>query len=175
MRVRANRGISYVRAMRRLVLVALLASGCTEHGQTPDGGANPVFDGKAGPDGSGFVCADDSSFEPNDSIQTAFQLPSTPTITFAGLALCPATDVDFYGIGVGSTATLEVVVVSEPNIPPGVAILNAAGTVIANGSADNVGTRATAPNVPAGSYFARVTAPGGGVQENYRMTVNVTP
>ncbi len=153
-----------------LVLVSLLAAACSEHGSTPgDGGDLGKLDGGSG----GFVCEDDSLFEPNDTIQTAFEIPATSTITFEGLALCPGTDVDHYKLTTTTTATLEAVVQNEPSVSPGLAILNAGGSVIANGTGGGIDTRVMAPNAPAGTYFVRVAA--GGVQSNYRLTVNVTP
>ena len=49
------------------------------------------------PDAAPFVCNDDSPFEPNDTVQTAFATPIMATqgsVTYSSLAICPATDQD---------------------------------------------------------------------------------
>lgn len=139
------------------------------------GGSVPV-------DASNLNCADDSSLEPNDSIQTAFVTPvatTKNTLTFAGLAICPAGDKDNYSITI-TTANQNLEVIIEYDAAGADlqgSILNAGGTPIANASPTTPGVRrAYTPNLPTGVYYAAVFGPmmGGLTTNNYKLTINVT-
>lgn len=133
------------------------------------------------PDAGKGNCADDSTLEPNDSIQMAFQTPVATqknTLMFAGLAICPANDVDNYAITITmANQNLEMIIeydASGADLQG--AILNSGGTPIANAAVMTgaSGTRrAYTPNLPVGNYYAKVFGPGTGTN-NYKLTVNVT-
>ncbi|HEY5925989.1 MAG TPA: hypothetical protein VIV11_30090 [Kofleriaceae bacterium] len=140
------------------------------------GGTVPV-------DGNNLNCADDSSLEPNDMISQAFQTPVATqknTLTFAGLAICPAGDADNYAVTItAANQNLEVLIEFDPaGADLAGSILNSGGTPIANASPTAAGMkRAYTPNLPTGVYYAKVSGPmmGTGVTtNNYKMTINVT-
>lgn len=140
------------------------------------GGTVPV-------DASNLNCANDSSLEPNDSIQTAFQTPvatTKTTFTLAGLAICPMGDKDNYSITITTAnQNLEVLIEFDPAMGAELqgSILNAGGTPIANASPMSAGVkRAYTPNLPTGTYYASVFGPMSGslLTNNYKMTINVT-
>src|SRR5689334_3375066 len=92
--VAAPRAAAYTGRMRRLVLLVL--SACTGgDGQRPPDALHE------GPDAAAGACADDSVFEPNDTLATAWPTPVGKTrdaISIAGLAICPASDTDHYAV-----------------------------------------------------------------------------
>jgi hypothetical protein len=133
-------------------------------------------------DANNLNCADDSSLEPNDMIAQAFQTPvatTKNTLTFAGLAICPAGDKDNYSVTIiSANQNLEVIIEYDAaGADLQGSILNAGGTPIANASPTTPGVRrAYTPNLPTGTYYAAVFGPtmGGVVTNNYKMTINVT-
>jgi hypothetical protein len=152
--------------------------------QSGSGGDVCLAPGGALPDAGKGNCADDSTLEPNDSVQMAFQTPVATqknSLMFAGLAICPAGDVDNYAITTTmANQNLEMIIefdASGADLQG--AILNSNGAPIAN-AATMTGTsgvkRAYTPNLPVGNYFAKVYGPSGGVVQtnNYKLTVNVT-
>jgi hypothetical protein len=138
-------------------------------GMLPDGGGNGN-------------CADDSTLEPNDSIQMAFQTPVATqknNLMFAGLAICPAGDKDNYAITITmANQNLEMIIeygTSGADLQG--AILNMNGSPIANATPMSSGVRrAYTPNLPVGTYYAQVYGPNSGTVQtnNYKLTVNVT-
>jgi len=149
----------------------LSLAGCTEHGQTPpDGG----FKDDAPPDA--FACLDDSAFEPNDTIQSAFQTPvASQATSFAALAsICPELDHDNYALTIASPSTVKVTTTWESGEPVDVSILNAGGTALGNGVAVS-GANATCVCLnflPAGTYFASASA-AATVTNNYRLEIAI--
>jgi hypothetical protein len=137
------------------------------------------------PDGGKGNCADDSTLEPNDSIQMAFQTPVATqknTLMFAGLAICPAGDKDTYSITI-TMANQNLEMIIEYDLGAGAdlqgSILNSSGTPIANAatmSGVDGKRRAYTPNLPTGTYYAQVYGPNSGAVQtnNYKLTVNVT-
>lgn len=133
----------------------------------------------------GSQCADDSNLGPNQTLATAYQLPvdvQKKSVVFAGLAICPAGDKDYYAINISNgNENLEVLVAYESW--GGVlqaSILNATGVPIASaGPVSGVpGTiRAYTANLPVGTYHALVFGPASGTPaiNNYKLTVTVTP
>jgi hypothetical protein len=142
-----------------------------------EGGTVPI-------DANNLNCADDSSLEPNDMIAQAFQTPvatTKNTLTFAGLAICPAGDKDNYSVTITmANQNLEVLIEYDPSgADLQGSILNSGGTPIANASpvTGMAGVRrAYTPNLPTGVYYASVFGPsaGGLTTNNYKMTINVT-
>ncbi|HEY5948766.1 MAG TPA: hypothetical protein VIV40_24920 [Kofleriaceae bacterium] len=136
-------------------------------------------------DGNNLNCADDSALEPNDSIAQAFQTPvatTKNTLTFAGLAICPAGDKDDYSVTI-TTANQNLEVIIEYDAATGAdlqgSILNSGGQAIANASpvSGMMGMRrAYTPNLPTGVYYASVFGPAMGslTTNNYKLTINVT-
>ena len=133
------------------------------------------------PDAGRGNCADDSTLEPNDSIQMAFQTPVATqknNLMFAGLAICPAGDVDNYSITITmANQNLEMIIeydASGADLQG--SILNSGGTPIANAAmmtGVSGSRRAYTPNLPVGTYYAKVYGPTAGTG-NYKLTVNVT-
>jgi len=130
---------------------------------------------------SGFQCADDSLLEGsarNDSIMNAYATPVAQQrndISFAGVAICPAGDKDNYLIVTTvANSNIEVITTWESGSPVSVSILNAGGTSINNGTANDVNSlRAYAANVPVGSYYANAYA-ASDQKNNYRIKITVT-
>ena len=84
-------------------------------------------------DGPSAVCNDDSSFENNDTPQSAFVTPVASTqvnVTYDDLAICPATDRDhFQVVLVTANSSLEALVTYDDR-PVDMSILNAGGVAI---------------------------------------------
>jgi len=136
------------------------------------------------PDAGNGNCADDSALEPNESYHMAFVTPvadQKPSLTFAGLAICPMGDVDTYSIHLPiESQNLEVIVVYDPGgATLAGSILNAGGVSIANASpvtGMDGNVRAYTAHLPSGTYYAQVKGPASGtiLTNNYKLTINVT-
>jgi hypothetical protein len=132
--------------------------------------------------GGNSGCADDSTLEPNDSIQMAFQTPVATqknNLMFAGLAICPAGDKDNYAITITmANQNLEMIIeYATTGADLQGAILNSNGSPIGNATPMSAGVRrAYTPNLPVGTYYAQVYGPNSGAVQtnNYKLTVNVT-
>jgi hypothetical protein len=126
-----------------------------------------------------YVCA--TAFEPNDTIQTATATSVATTMnsaTITGVAVCPNTDKDHFEVTTTTgNQNLEVVVdFASPGPVLEVSILNSGGTPIANGSVVTgmpQRLRAFTPNLPTGTYYARIQS-GGGASNAYQIALNVT-
>jgi hypothetical protein len=136
---------------------------CVANGETaPDGG------------GGGFQCLEDT-FGQNDTKDGAFVTPvAGQNQMFAALtSLCPAGDQDHYQINLTTVSALKVSGTWESGMPVSVAILNAGGTSIGNGTLKGDQESCVClKDLPMGQYFARVFA-GGQVQNNYRVEIKV--
>ena len=128
-------------------------------------------------------CADDSSLEPNDTIQTAWVTPVDTRKNFplSSLAICPAGDKDTYSMQI--TVQGENIEVLIDYDTAGAAlqgsILGSGGTTVAqamtvSGSPGHL--RAYLANAPVGTYYAQVFGPASGsvTTNNYNLTVNIT-
>ncbi len=199
-------------ALLSFVLVAACSSYSPDLGTTPftctgasgsDGPACPdgyscvpsgsasfcLINGGVVPDAGTGQCADDSNLEPNDTIATAYITPvngaNPKTISYAGLAICPAGDKDTYKLTVaGSTSmpqSVEAVIEFDPNGATLTgAILNSGGTSIATTSPVSGmqgKARAFVANAPAGVYYVQVLGPATGTltTNNYKLTITETP
>ncbi len=133
---------------------------------------------------SGFQCADDSVLEGatrNDTVATASVTPvasQRPSITFAGLAICPDADKDTYSVDIttsGDNLVAELIY-DEGNggVPLSLSVLNSGGNAIANGSPNGTKVSVTVPNLPSANspYFVQVFGPAVG-QNNYKLTLKV--
>lgn len=131
---------------------------------------------------STFQCANDSSIEPNNEPNTAFvtPVPSMPSYSLIGLALCPSGDRDHYKFDINTTGlNFEAQVVGVASRPsPVLNILSANGTVIESG--DPVAgspqvVRVEIPNrLAVGSYIVQVQSGDGG-ENNYDLSIKVCP
>src|SRR5262245_975494 len=126
----------------------------------------------------GLSCNDDSRYERNDTLATAYQTPVATmvrTLTLDNLAICPSGDRDIYAVDLVDIENLEAIASWSGDKPVSLSLLNGAGTAIANATPlDATSVRAYAPNLPTGRLFVVVTA-GVGVEQNYRLDIAVTP
>lgn len=124
-----------------------------------------------------FDCADDSAYEPNDTLAAATET-TLPAFTLDGLAVCPANDKDAFKIVLAAQANVEVLITFDPNSTALKAeLLNQGGVPIATGSgvAGMPGTvRAAQQNLPVGMYFGVVSGPNDGTAavNNFKLTIN---
>ena len=143
-----------------------------------------TIDGPKSIDGgvSGFQCADDGVLEGpnrNDTVATASATPvagQRPSITFAGLAICPDGDKDNYKIDITTSGqNLHAEVVFDSGSPLAMSVLNSSGSPIANGSIAGNKVTANVSNLPQGSspYYVQVFGPATG-KNNYKLTLKVT-
>ena len=109
------------------------------------------------PDAGSGQCADDSSLEPNNTIQNAHLFSALPVggLKLAGLAICPAGDKDTYAIAPppsGTTQTLTATITFDANQAILVVnILNPSGTVIVPSQANGDGmAKVSLVGVPTG-------------------------
>ena len=127
-----------------------------------------------------FVCNDDSAYEDNDTVGTAYQTDVAAgllTRTFPLLAICPAGDIDHFEVSITvASQDLELLVDYVSLTPLQASILNSGGVPIANAApvSGQPRIRAFTPNLPVGIYFVRVYLPST-QSNNYSMTVTVTP
>ena len=140
-------------------------------------------DNPGGPDANtnGITCNDDSSIEPNNTIQqpTFTRVADQgATASFGQLAICPDTDRDFFEVRIVSTGTNLTVTVAVENTDStlNLAILNQQGSTIANGGGVSGMpglVRASVPNMPVGTYYVHVSAPTGAAN-NYTLDIAST-
>ena len=145
--------------------------------------------GSATTDGmAGFQCADDSQVEgPNhdDTIATAFQTPvaiNRNSVSFAGLAICPASDKDFYRVDLTGTQSITAVVTYDDPTKPGagplkMSIDNMSGAALVSatlvtGMPNTI--QAVAMNLPMASSPYYIEVEGDGTNENnYKLDISV--
>jgi len=129
-------------------------------------------------------CADDSAYEPNNTLLEAkpTTIDEMKTFTVDGLAVCPANDRDVWSIMIGATTqTIEIVVAYDPDkVPLQAAILNEGGVPIASATpvSGMDGTiRAAQQNLPVGKYYMLVNGPNSGAPavNNYKLTITASP
>jgi hypothetical protein len=131
------------------------------------------------PDALPVNCADDATMEPNDTIQTAYATPlELPLIhiSYSGLSICPATDIDSYKLDVAAAGhSIDVVQTYEPGYPLSVSLFDLDGTKVADGapSGDNIVTLHYA-NTNSGAYYIQVLSPTSH-ENNYRLEITTTP
>jgi hypothetical protein len=110
----------------------------------------------------------------NDTIQTAFEVPSTLP-SFAGLTICPEGDKDTFRIVTTvAMSNIEAITTVTSGPAAAVSILNAGGTSINNGTSNGPNSlRALAANVPVGTYYVQVYA-ASTVTQTYRLDLDVS-
>jgi len=125
-------------------------------------------------DASPLVCNNDQALEPNDSLGNARAIPAKPIgmpFKYAGVAICPETDKDYYAITVdANTTNIEVIVDFSTVTPLALSILNSGGTAVATGVQTGSKNRAFLPNSNAGVFYAFVA----GGKNNYDITITQT-
>jgi hypothetical protein len=152
---------------------------CMENGSETgvcvvNGGVAP----DAPPDGlDGFKCADDGRLEPNNKISEAFVTDvgtGAPMRVFGPLSVCPEADQDHFQVTIVTpNRGIEVITRWEGGLPISSALLNEAGTPIANGIARGTSAiRACATNLPVGIYYGRALS-NEGLKNNYRIEIRV--
>ncbi len=141
---------------------------------------------------AGFQCADDSAIEgpmKDDTVATAYNTPVTSgnrkSVSYAGLAICPATDKDFFRVDLNAaTQNIEAIVTYDDPSKMGagplkMSIDNSSGAQLVNatlvsGMPNTI--RAYAANQPMNSSPYYIEVEGDGVNENnYKLDINVTP
>ncbi len=149
--------------MRTAWLVLLAACGGEGKGLLPmiDAANDAAIDAMA--------CTDETLPDPFDS-QVDTQRDD---IMIAALAICPATDKDRFTITTSATKSVEVIATMTSGAVPMLQILNVGGATIANGTPMGTNaTRACVPNLPAGQWFASVTA---AQVSEYRIAIAIVP
>lgn len=149
---------------------------CEKSGPTDHPDARP---GQS--DGGPFECGADAELEPNDSITDP---TNTPIPEFGddyeliGLQICPDTDVDVFRFGVEVTGKNAIVTVTYRSADGELAlsILNSSGVAIQAGAPTTNPDiiNASVQNLPAGTYYAQVTAKDSGVENNYDISFALT-
>jgi hypothetical protein len=139
-----------------------------------------VEDGKSAiPDAPPVNCHNDMAMEPNDTWQTAYATPlegSLKHIDYAGLSICPGTDVDTYKVDILTSGTaIDVVMIYEPGEPLIVTLLDVTGTKVADGGLIS-GTMLVLHyvNTVAGAYYVQVSSPSGN-ENNYTLSITTSP
>ncbi len=142
------------------------------------------------PDASSGQCADDSNLEPNNMVSNAYVVPNplpvmnnVKTITYAGLAICPAGDKDTYAVmASASSQTLQADIEFDPNQAALVVnIISSAGATVVMGQPNGTGkSKVALANVPVGgtATYVQVQAAqssGSVLTNNYKLTLTLTP
>jgi hypothetical protein len=131
----------------------------------------------AGSGSGGFQCAMDGPLEPNDTLDKAYQTDvgaGAPMRAYGPISICPEGDKDLFQINISSpNQGVEVITRWEAGMPISNALLNAAGTSIANGTAMGANAlRSCAPNLPVGLYYASASS-ASGQKNNYRIEMKI--
>ncbi|MBP9085052.1 MAG: hypothetical protein KBG15_03000 [Kofleriaceae bacterium] len=125
-------------------------------------------------DSGALICNNDQALEPNDAIGTARAIPAKPIGTpfkFAGVAICPETDKDYYAITVdANTTNIQVIVEFSTGTPLTLSLLNSNGNSVATGTTAGKANTAFLANAAAGVYYAFVA----GGKNNYDITITQT-
>jgi hypothetical protein len=130
--------------------------------------------------GGTFNCANDSSIEPNNDVQSAFvtPIPSMPSYSLVGLAVCPTGDKDHYRFDINVNGlNFEATASGVANRTPlSLSVLTSAGATVSTG-APVAGTpqvvRVEIPNrLAVGSYIVKIESPDA-TENNYDLTLRV--
>ncbi len=130
--------------------------------------------------GGTFQCANDSSIEPNNDVQTAFvtPIPSMPSYSLVGLSVCPTGDRDHYRFDINVNGlNFEATVAGVANRSSlSLNVLTAAGAPIASGAPvggnPQVVKIAVENRLAVGSYIVQVQSPDN-TENNYDLTLKV--
>lgn len=149
---------------------------CTPSVSFPDGVC--VKGSDVSPDASTqFICGEDRA-EPNDMPNRAFvtQIPTLPSYSMVGLALCPAGDEDNFQFGVTANGTnLQASIVSVAGRTPlQLNLLSSGGQVIATGISDaqtpQLVKLEVSNRLAAGTYVLQVKSPDM-TENNYDISI----
>jgi hypothetical protein len=130
-------------------------------------------------------CSADMGLEPNNTIDTAWQMPvdTKKTFTLAGLTICPSGDIDNYGFMITTEQENAVVTMTyeASGVPLQMSILVAGGgsgaTTIINGAAvpQMPGVVQASPNnLSTGQYFVQVFGPASGGTNDYELKIVIS-
>jgi hypothetical protein len=130
--------------------------------------------------GGTFQCANDSSIEPNNDVQTAFvtPIPSMPSYSLVGLSVCPTGDRDHYRFDINVNGlNFEATVAGVANRTSlSLNVLTAAGALVASGRPvggnPQVVKIAVENRLAVGSYIVQVQSPDN-TENNYDLTLKV--
>jgi len=132
-------------------------------------------------DAGGFACNNDSlvTGDPGgneDRISATITGigPNASTALYNDMSICPSSDIDVFSLMVivgGRSIDARVLHDTSQGMLE-VSILDAGGTVLANGSADVGGVRATATAPVAAQYFVQVSSIGS-IENNYDLQIQV--
>lgn len=174
---RGGRGAPILWAAGASAALALVVAGCSlilDFSSERDAGA----DDAATPGDSGAdLCA---AFEPNDDLAQAHMI--VPGVYQA--AICPAGDNDYYRLDLGEAEDLRVRIDFDYDSGAGDLdmILYAASDSLPREQSTGVGdfeeivrTEAEGGHLPAGAYIVRVYSPIPSVENEYKLTLEITP
>ncbi len=149
-------------------MLAALAACSFNETKLTDGGP-PAGDGNQMP----VECVD--SLEPNETTQqaTIADLAMSP-VSFTDLALCPATDEDFFFLPLETGNQAIEVTLTRDGGPAGieVSLLNAGGAKLELGTDSGFDTSLCLDNAPMGVYFVNVSK---ATDTRYRITFTTQP
>jgi hypothetical protein len=174
---RGGRGVPILWALAAVAAAAMGIASCSlilDFSSERDGGAD---DAATPGDGGGDLCA---AFEPNDDLAQAHAI--TPGVYQA--AICPAGDDDYYRFDLGVAEDLLVRIDFDYDDGAGDLdmILYAASDSLPREQSTGVGdfeeivrTEAVGGHLPAGAYIVRVYSPIATVENEYTLTLEITP
>jgi len=117
------------------------------------------------------ACADDSVFEPNQTLGTAWPTPvgaSVDSIAIAGLAICPASDTDHFRVTLSTPRSLVAIASWDSGVPVKLSILDSTGSSIGDAIAMGMHATRICLALPAGSSYPIVQT-GNNTTNNYRL------
>jgi hypothetical protein len=124
-----------------------------------------------------FPCNNDTAYESNDTVGTAYALPNPlpqNPYRLPSLAICPSTDKDIFVVTLPTMQELKADVTYGGGGVLSGALLNAGGTPIAimtplSGSPNTIETDAS--NLPAGQYFIEIYSTTSA--NNYSLSISL--
>jgi hypothetical protein len=152
---------------------------CVTHSDTNEVCEKSASDDVDAPGGN-FQCANDSSIEPNNDVQSAFvtPIPNMPSYSLVGLAVCPTGDKDHYRFDINVNGlNFEATASGVANRTSlSLSVLTSAGAPVASGAPVS-GTpqvvRVEIPNrLAIGSYIVKIESPDS-TENNYDLTLRV--
>jgi hypothetical protein len=125
-----------------------------------------------------WQCNDDSEYEPNDTLGTAYPAYTIlgSTVTYQNLAICPGGDKDTFKVELAqSSQNFEILIDYGDGASLRGELLNSGGIAIALSAATQTPRQARifVPNLPSGTYYPRVLGAIPTVQNNYQIAFHV--
>jgi hypothetical protein len=130
--------------------------------------------------GSGGCQVIDQNLEPNntamDALDTTVETNRPQGIDFAGLAVCPAGDVDYYSVEMNANDNLDVTVTDDPTGAPLHLLIETATATLAEGSPVGANKlHAYVGALPAGQYYVVVQAAAANPMGTNTYSLEITP